>query len=43
MWECLEFIIADLFKMKMVWLYNLNLEQEMKNLACGDLTCTEKG
>ena len=29
--------------MKIVLLYNLNLEPEMKNLACGDLTCTEKG
>ena len=31
------------FKMKIVWLCNLNLEQEMKILGCGDWTCKEKG
>ena len=27
--------------MKIVLLYNLKWEQEMRNLACGDLICTE--
>ena len=32
----LEFIVLRRFKMKIGWLDNVNLEQEMKNLACGD-------
>ena len=31
----LKFVILDWFKMKIGWLDNVNLEQEMKNLACG--------
>ena len=34
--ECLELIISDGFKRKIEGLYNVNLEHEMKNLACGD-------
>ena len=32
----LEFVISGLFKMKIGWLDNVNLEQEMKNISCGD-------
>ena len=32
----LEFVILGWFKMKIGWLDNLKLEQEMKNPVCGD-------
>ena len=32
----LKFVILGWFKMKIEWIDNVNLEQEMKNLACGD-------
>ena len=32
----LEFVVSDWFKIKIGWLNNVDLEQEMKNLACGD-------
>ena len=32
----LEFVISGWVKMKIGWLNNVNLEQEMKDLACGD-------
>ena len=34
-WECFKFVNSDWFNVKIIWPYNLNLEQEMKNLACG--------
>ena len=40
-WECVEFVIAGWCKVKIVLLYNLKWEQEMRNLASGDLICTE--
>ena len=32
----LEFVISGWLKMKIGWLNNVNLEQEVKDLACGD-------
>ena len=36
MWGVVGFITADLYNMEIVWVFNLKLEQEIKNLACGD-------
>ena len=34
--ENVEFVIESWCGVKIVWLYNIKLEQEMRNLACGD-------
>ena len=34
--EFVEFVIAGWCKVKIAWLYNLKLEQEMRNLVCDD-------
>ena len=47
----MEFVITHWCKLEIVVLYNLNLEQEVRNLAfsdhlnlaCSDLTRTDKG
>ena len=35
-WVCVEFVITGWSKVKILCLYNLKLEQAMRNLACGD-------
>ena len=32
----LDFVISGWLEMKIGWLNSLNVEQEMKNVACGD-------
>ena len=34
-YECLEIVIADWFKVKIVWFYKLKLQQETKNNGQG--------
>ena len=33
---CVEFIIASCSEVKILWLYNLKLEQAMRNLPCSN-------
>ena len=40
LWFCWR---SDWPRVKNLWLYNLKLEQAMRNLACGDLNCSYWG
>ena len=35
-WECVEFVISCRCKVKVVWLYNLKLQEKMRNFPYGD-------